>query len=822
MALKNEILAKIKNLPVCDHLDSICTQLKNSKSRFLILTAETAAGKSTGVPLALMEEFSGKILMLEPRRLAVFAIAQRIAQLKDEVPGKSVGYRVHLENKISRETRLEIITEAILIRQLQSDPSLEGVSVVILDEFHERSIHSDLSLAFLKEAMALRDDLFVIIMSATINTQKLVTFLGTPSEPAPVYKVPGRQFPVKIEYKESEVWNAIYDEAFSCAPGTSILAFFPGIADIRKCHQKLQDMGLTSNPDFQVMILHSSINLSQQKAVLSPVPTNAVRIILSSAIAESSLTVPGVSIVIDTGLCRINKMNFSAGLEKLETVPESEFSAEQRAGRAGRLGEGRCIRLWNKLEKLQKETPPEILRSELSNLVLECAQWGIFQKEKLQWLDAPSQAAWTAATSLLELLGCIKHQQITDLGKASLSIGLSPRLSCAAITGGAQLILPYTNFAESAAEIQTRFCQETNRRIQEARKSFPSSLPAFTNNQCQALLAGFPDRLAHNTQISPQNGQYTESNYQLYSGRSAKLKNDLAEVQRTFPEWIIVTEADSGEKEGIIYSFVPAPQDFINLWLNDKTTTREFAKLEGAKATRYREKRYGRIVLERKKLPAAPEDFSLAIINEVHEKGLNVLPLSDNAQELLIRTAFYRQQKEWEILQKAQKLDSAEKSGENQNAIHQIHLEAELQAKPEEWLLPFLGGKTKISQEDVYNALYWFLNGAEIDRQVPAKILLPNGKSRKIIYEKQSLASEKNRLVIRPVLEIIIQQIFGCFETPKVMGMPVLLRLLSPARRPLQITDDLTGFWANTWPDICKEMKGRYPKHNWNYKVVED
>ena len=328
--------------------------------------------------------------------------------------------------------------------------------------------------------------------------------------------------------------------------------------------------------------------------------------------------------------------------------------------------------------------------------------------------------------------------------------------------------------------------------------------------------------MAHNTQISPQNGQYTESNYQLYSGRSAKLKNDLAEVQRTFPEWIIVTEADSGDKEGIIYSFVPAPQDFINLWLNDKTTTREFAKLEGAKATRYREKRYGRIVLERKKLPAAPEDFSLAIINEVHEKGLNVLPLSDNAQELLIRTAFYRQQKEWEILQKAQKLDSAEKSGENQNAIHQIHLEAELQAKPEEWLLPFLGGKTKISQEDVYNALYWFLNGAEIDRQAPAKILLPNGKSRKIIYEKQSLASEKNRLVIRPVLEIIIQQIFGCFETPKVMGMPVLLRLLSPARRPLQITDDLTGFWANTWPDICKEMKGRYPKHNWNYKVVED
>lgn len=822
MALKNEILEKVRNLPVCEHLESICSQLKGSKSRFLILTAETAAGKSTAVPLSLMEEFSGKILMLEPRRLAVFAIAQRIAQLKDEEPGQSVGYRVHLENKISSQTRLEIITEAILTRQLQNDPSLEGVSVVILDEFHERSIHSDLSLAFLKEAMSLRDDLYVIVMSATINTKKLAAFLGTPTEPAPVYSVPGRQFPVKIEYRETDSWNAIYDEAFSCAPGTSILAFFPGIADIRKCQQKLQDMGLASNPGFQVMILHSSINLSQQKAVLSPVPDDTVRIILSSAIAETSLTVPGVSIVVDTGLCRMNKMNLAAGLEKLETVPESEFSAEQRAGRAGRLREGRCIRLWNKLEKLQQETQPEILRSDLSNLVLECAQWGIFQKDNLQWLDAPSQAAWTAATSLLELLGCIKNQQITELGKAALSIGLSPRLSCAAISGGAQLILPYTNFAKSASEIQNHFCQETNRRIQEVRRSFGAALPAFTNNQCQALLAGFPDRLARNTQTSTKNGQYTESNYQLYSGRTAKLKHELAEIQRTFPEWIIVTEADSGEKEGIIYSFVPVQQDFINLWLEDKISVQEFARLEESKATRYREKRFGRIVLERKKLPAAPEDFSLAIITEVHEKGLNVLPLSDNVQEIIIRSAFCRQQKEWELMQKAAETEPAEKSEEIFDAIHQVRLEAELQAKPEEWLLPFLGGKTKISQEDVYNALYWFLNGAELDRIAPAKILLPNGKSRKIIYEKQSLASGKNRLVIRPVLEIIIQQIFGCFETPKVMGMPVLLRLLSPARRPLQITDDLNGFWANTWPEICKEMKGRYPKHNWNYKVVED
>ena len=345
--------------PITPYLDDICVALRESPSRFLILTAETAAGKSTVLPLALLQNFSGKMIMTEPRRIAVLGVANRLAESANS---GEVGYKIHLENHITKETRLEVVTEAILIRQLQSDPALEDYNVIVLDEFHERSVNTDLALAFLKESMMLRDDLFVVIMSATINTKKLQEYLSDCGE-TPVFKLPGRQFPVQVLYEpQKSVVSAVREalSSFESVQYKNILVFLPSISDIRKAQEALLDTGLFDDDgDNELCILHSSISLEEQKRVLKE--TTKRRVILSSAIAETSLTVPGVTTVIDSGLARINRLDINTGMEKLTTETESEFSAEQRKGRAGRLCEGTCIRLWNKHDPRIKELAPEIL-----------------------------------------------------------------------------------------------------------------------------------------------------------------------------------------------------------------------------------------------------------------------------------------------------------------------------------------------------------------------------------------------------------------------------------------------------------------------------
>lgn len=366
----------IENLPISPYLNEICVNLKNSPTHALILAAETGAGKSTAVPVALLENFKGKILMLEPRRLAATAIADRVSSILGEETGKTAGYRLHLESKISKETRLEVVTEAVLIRMLQSDPLLEKINVIILDEFHERSVYSDLALAFLKETMQLRDDLFIVVMSATINCQSVAEYLGNSSNPASIIKIPGRLFPVEIEYKDNEsvlkaVKSAVEalkltNECSSISRNSkpvfsqSILVFLPGIYEIRKLKSELESEDIPA----EILVLHSSVSLSEQRKALSPSRDSKIRVILSSAIAETSLTVPDVAVVIDSGFSRTKKIDLNTGMEKLVTERESVFSADQRAGRAGRVKEGKCIRLWNKNEARILQNPPEILRTE--------------------------------------------------------------------------------------------------------------------------------------------------------------------------------------------------------------------------------------------------------------------------------------------------------------------------------------------------------------------------------------------------------------------------------------------------------------------------
>ena len=786
--MKVSEIPDLSQFPITPYLGQICHSLKNSSSRFLILTAETAAGKSTVLPLALLENFFGKILMTEPRRLAVLGVANRLAELADGgKPGEDknpVGYKIHLESKINRDTQLEVVTEAILVRQLQSDPALEDYNVVVLDEFHERSVNTDLALAFLKEAMQLRDDLFVVIMSATIDTKRLQQYLGEETE---LVKVPGRTFPVKILYEsEKSIISAVREVLRSEGEG-NILVFLPGIADIRKAQEALLETSdFDADSDTELCLLHSSISLEEQKRVIRPPREGEKakrRVILSSAIAETSLTVPGVTIVIDSGLARINRMDLNTGMEKLSTETESEFSAEQRKGRAGRLCEGTCIRLWDEHDPRQKELAPEILRTDLVPVVLECSERGVYEVDGIDWLDSPSKAAWKTSSQLLRQLGLIRYDgHLTEKGRAALTLGVHPRLGSLALeafdikTGrlseeGRDLLLKFSNYSTSPRDLQNRFISDLERRL-KACNYISEEKSDFL------ILSGYPDRLAMRTSAPGAD----PAEYKFAMGRQARLYSSKA------PLWLVAPEVMAKNADAVIFDFAELPEAKIAGFLEKNSEIRQICSFTNGSLQKFEQKCYGEIVLSSKKVATRPEDYAEAWLTEIKEKGLECLPKDARVESLLLRAEFITQQKAAEI---------PELNAENAR----------------EWLLPFLSGVTNLTPQILYDAFYWYLNGAEIDRLAPEQLVLENGRRVKVKYEKQA--------EIKPIIEIIIQRIFGCFTTPQICGKKVLLRLLSPASRPLQVTEDLENFWTGAWVEICKEMKGRYPKHNWDYRVVE-
>lgn len=771
------------SLPIEPYLDEICDKLKNSSTRYLILTAQTAAGKSTAVPLALLKNFTGKILMLEPRRLAVTAIADRLSSLKGEETGQTIGYRLHLENKVSTNTRLEIVTEAILTRKLQADPLLEDTNVIVIDEFHERSIHADLALALLKETMELRDDLYVLIMSATIDYRSLADYLDN----SPVMEVPGRQFPVEVAYSERPLVSEI-SQAILTNEHKSILVFLPGLYEITKTRNELLEK--FSQDEVEILVLHSSVPIKEQRKILSPNTLPVPRVILSSAIAETSITVPDVTLVIDSGLSRTNKMNLSLGMQTLVTEPSSQFSSEQRKGRAGRVQAGKCIRMWNKNEIRPLSQEPEILRTDLTQLVLECAAWGNCSRKNYSWLDEPSESAWNTSLKLLEQLQFIKDDKITETGRQALNTGLEPRFAAACIYGKThgkidetlKIILKYSEYSSSSTVMQEKFL--TNLKNRMNRIDLPVKNETVTEQEI--LLAGFPDRIARLESKGPDSGEY-----QFPSGRKGILKSSTS-----FPQWIVCPKVDAGSTTARIFDFEEVPSDTAKKWLSSRTVSSIKTEFTGESSNQFVKKEitsYGSIILSEKKLTSSPQDYADAVCNQLAVKGLEWLPLNEKIKSFLLRCDFYCLYSDELIKTKIETLTS--NSGQ--------------------WLKPFINSPKDLNEETVYNALYWYLEGAQIDSKVPEMLILSNGKKRKIIYERQS---EK---IIRPVLELIIQQIFGVFETPEICGQKVLLKLLSPARRPLQITEDLANFWSTSWIDICKEMKGRYPKHNWDYKISE-
>lgn len=786
-------------LPIAASLDSIITSLKNAPSRSLVLTAETAAGKSTLVPLALMEAFSGKILVTEPRRLAVVAVASRHSELLGEKLGATVGYRLRYDTCVSSVTKIEVMTDAILTRIIQNNPALDGISVIVLDEFHERSVHTDLSLAFLKEIMSLRDDLYLVVMSATMDAQKVGEFLG---EQTPILHVAGRQFPVEIQYrppKKSQsgfVENAVLLSACAAAimdelknPWNqkdcgAILAFLLGIGEIRECSRLLETLGGAELAE--ILLLHSSISLEEQKKVLSGSDSCQRRVILSSSIAETSLTVPDVTVVIDCGLSRVSRFHHSTGMSRLVTEVESSFSAEQRTGRAGRIQAGCCVRLWSQDERRLASPPPEITRTDLLPVVLECARWGVSNVDGLKWLDNPSSGGWNAAVELLQTMACLDSQgSITALGCKVLELGVHPRIGCVALSGESDALRLAARYGSSDSVEEKRLFADLQRKVRPAQEDGAvSKVKSPSSDASLALLYGFPDRLAK---------LVGEGSYQFPSGRTAQLASrSLSQTPHasSLPQWIVGVEVDAGDSTGRILRWEVLASESVEAWLQDHAT--EAVELDvddnSGKVVKHQVKRYGKLELERRRLVPDSCDVAQALCSQLRRKGFESLPLSSQSDSLLLRCNLFREITGKERLEKAFLMDALE-----------------------QWLLPFLGSSTKLTADVVYQGLYWFCEGNLVDQEIPLVINLPNGKRRKLKYE---IIAGKTT----PVLEVIIQDMFGCFETPVVAGIPVLLRLLSPASRPLQVTSDLAGFWDTSWPQICKEMKGRYPKHNWDYK----
>jgi ATP-dependent helicase HrpB len=821
-------------LPLVPFLPQISELLH--KNRALALVAEPGAGKSTLVPPALMDEpwLGGRsIIMLEPRRVAALSIASRIAELLGEPVGKRAGYAVRTASRMSRETRILVVTEALLTRRIQEDPLLDGVALVILDEFHERSIHADLALALSLEVSRARPGMAILVMSATLEAEPLAALLGSADSPAPTLHCPGRSHPVQTRYwplARPERWEEGFADAVARLfddTEEDMLAFLPGVGEIRRVGGRLSGL-LGARAD--VLPLHGMMRLEEQSRVIRPRGMDGVgggweharpgsprRIILATSIAETSLTVPGVRTVADSGWARLARFHHATGLDRLVTERVSGSSAEQRRGRAGRLGPGLCVRFWAETEHLIAQPDPEILRSDLAGTVLECALWGARAPGDLHWLDAPSGPAWSQAWELLRMLGLLDTEGATPLGKNASALGLPPRLAvlvlrgvsmnqrvlaaaCAALLeerdGSEQrdpdfrLRLETIRTGRGGGESWRRAVATEMERI--LRRSPRAGSEDFTWSPEQEervgdLLAfGFPDRLAR---------REPDGSYRLVTGRVARFPGSgpaggsrVQVASRAAAPWITAPDADAGETSGVIRLAAPVDRDQVDSILAQAAEETREIRWEGLVPKGVLARRVGRLTLTERPMRPGPEEIAASFLQHLGKHGLSILPWNARSTSLLARLRFYARQRP-------------------ESGLGEMTEEA-LAKRAGEWLHPFLSfnGGQVLSAGELPRALHALAAGISrrFESEVPEWLVLPTGGKRSIDYQGDA-----------PSVEARIQEVFGLAQSPRVLGMPVAFKLLSPARRPLQITSDLAGFWRTTYAEVRKEMRGRYPKHYW-------
>lgn len=836
-------------LPVMEALPRLQQALELQPN--VVLQAPPGAGKSTIVPLMLLDATwlgSGKIVMLEPRRLAARAVAMRMAQLLNEPVGRTVGYRTRLDTKVSAATRIEVVTEGILTRWLQRDAALEGVGMVIFDEFHERSLHADLGLALSLDAQdTLREDLKILVMSATLDGAAVAALLGN----APIVSSPGKTFDVETRYRERLPGRSVWgggrgqDEDIARIAATVILramedehgdalVFLPGQGEIRRTQRLLEEAQLPRGA--RVLPLYGELPIEQQDAAIRPSVEGERKIVLATNIAETSLTIEGVRIVVDSGLARRSRFDPATGMSRLETVRISRASADQRRGRAGRLEAGICYRLWPQSENdgLLAHTPAEIVETDLAPLALELANWGISDPATLRWLDLPPAAAFAQARDLLISLDAIAphatgdapdHRgRITAHGRALARLAAHPRLAHMIVRGGelgltrqalqiAALLgerdllrMAHTNRdvdlrlrldalrdprnLPSGVTVDTAARQRVLRSIEQLERQLQtgsnSAISTADNDAGRLLALAYPDRIA---QSRGGGGRYLLSN-----GRGAKLM-DVNSIGQA--EYLVIADLDAGEREATIRLAAPIDRNTLESEFSAHIRSAERIEWDSREhaVVAQRERWLGAIRLETRRLDQ-PDSTQLAaaLMTGIRELGLASLPWDREARALQARMNFSR--------------ETDTRNSKPWPAVG----DADLLATLESWLAPWLPGMTRRdhwSRLDLHGALLALLDWDQqqrLNELAPTHLAVPSGSRIAIDYSTDT-----------PTVAVRLQEVFGLRETPTIGAgkIALTLQLLSPAHRPVQVTQDLVSFWARGYPEVRKELKGRYPKHYW-------
>ncbi|MEO6172766.1 MAG: ATP-dependent helicase HrpB [Arenimonas sp.] len=807
--------------PIAEVMPDILSALQSNTR--LVLEAPPGAGKTTQVPIALLgQAWRGekKILMLEPRRVAARAAAGFMAKQLGENIGETAGYRIRFENKISVKTKIEVVTEGILTRMIQDDPGLENIAAILFDEFHERHLSGDLGLALALDIQdSLREDLRIVVMSATLDGEKLAQFLQAEriSSAGRSYRVTTNFFPARREEALAFQIKRCAEEALQQHTG-DLLIFLPGQREIKQVEKVLSQSG-TSTENISLIALYGEMPIEKQSEALAPDKNGKRRIVLATNIAESSVTLPGVRVVIDSGLSREPRFDPNSGFSRLETVTISQASADQRAGRAGRVAEGWCYRLWPASQRLEPMRSAEISQTELSGLCLELAAWG---SSDLRFVEMPPSGVMAAARELLQRLNAIdKQHRITQLGRKMLSLGTHPRLAAmllaaenenekslacdlaALIEARDPLIgerrddwmsrwqalaayragkLP-THVNRSAITAIDQASQQWRRRLR-CENVAVKAIPAHALGDL--LLHAFPERVARQHPTDPRR-------YQMANGRMAKIWDDSS----LFGEpWLAISECRFENKDSSILRAAPLDEIRLQKDFPERFSEQDIVRwdYDARGLIARRERRFDQIILESK--PAGKPDpvkAAQALCDATGELGLAVLPWTDNLKQWRERV---RCVGEWlpELL------------------LPDFSDEA-LLARREHWLKPALQGKTRLdglSEQELGEALKseleWSLR-QKIDLFAPMKIRVPSGMERVIEYQHDAV----------PILAVKLQELFGLADTPRICEgrITLTLHLLSPGGKPLQITQDLKGFWERTYPEVKKEMKGRYPRHPW-------
>jgi ATP-dependent helicase HrpB len=777
-----------------------------------VLVAPPGAGKTTRVPLALLDAAwrgDGRIIMMEPRRLATRAAAVRMAESLGEEVGGTVGYRVRMDSRVSRRTRIEVVTEGVFTRMIADDPSLEGIAALLFDEFHERSLDGDLGLALALDAQAgLREDLRILVMSATIDGARVAGILGDAAQ----VTSEGRAFPVETRYLGRAQGAHITVEAASAVrraleeEAGSILVFLPGQGEIRRLGEILAPQ---VGPDVDIAPLYGALTGPEQDRAIRPAAPSRRKVVIATSIAETSLTIEGVRIVIDCGLSRAPVYEPATGLTRLETVRVSRASADQRRGRAGRVEPGICYRLWNEPEtgSLKAFNTPEILEADLAPLVLDLAAWGIRDPAKLAFLDQPPRPAWSEAVTLLRELDAIDADgRLTPAGHALRRLPLHPRLghmiASAASVGSTRLaaeiavIVEERGLGGTGVDLEDRLrrfradrsptAQEARRLVDRWVKAADAAYVGVTDDPLSPggiLALAYPDRIAQ--------ARGAPGAFRLANGRGAQIEPHEALARADF---IVVADLQGAAQTARVSLAAPITLDEIEAafaaHIVEETEVRFDAASDSVRARRVR--RLVKLVLaERIVEKPDPELVATALIAGIRAKGLSALPFSKSALQLRARAAFARAaDPDWPDLSDAALLDSLE-----------------------DWLLPSIAGKrslSAISAADVGEGLDSLIDWPRrqrLDALAPTHFAAPSGSSVPIDYEGEN----------GPVLSIRVQELFGLDRHPSIADgrVPLIVELLSPAHRPIQITRDLPGFWRGSWRNVKSELKGRYPKHLW-------